>query len=142
MTNKVPFRPVHTARTPLSFINSHPFGSARSSPGREAAQRTLDGEDRSGIIRDEESFVGREQDDAVQLAPPAMPGQCAPVLQDVGVHQKRLAAAGGHPEGELVELRPGLGGFVERRDPVGLGLVRVAGIFSFSYFWLMRSLLY
>ena len=38
---------------PFSLINSHPFGSGRSSPGREAAQRTLDGEDRSGIIRDE-----------------------------------------------------------------------------------------
>ena len=32
---------------------SHPFGSARSSPGREAAKRTLDGEDRSGIIQGE-----------------------------------------------------------------------------------------
>ena len=49
---KVPFRPVHTP-PPFSLINSHPFGSARSRPGREAAQRTLDGEDRSGIIRDE-----------------------------------------------------------------------------------------
>ena len=28
------------------FVNSHLFGSARSSPGREAAKRTLDGEDR------------------------------------------------------------------------------------------------
>ena len=38
---------------PFSLINSHPFGSARSRPRREAAQRTLDGEDRSGTIRDE-----------------------------------------------------------------------------------------
>ena len=43
------------------------------------------------------------------------------------MHQQRLAAAGRHPEGQLVELRPGLGGFVERGDPVGLGLVRVVG---------------
>ena len=43
----------HGPNAPFSLINSHPFGSARSSPGREAAQRTLDGEDRSGIIRDE-----------------------------------------------------------------------------------------
>ena len=28
-------------------------GSARSGPGREAAQRTLDGKDRSGIMRGE-----------------------------------------------------------------------------------------
>ena len=34
-------------------MNSHPFGSARSRPGREAAKRTLDGEDRSGIIQGE-----------------------------------------------------------------------------------------
>ena len=74
-----------------------------------------------------EPFVGRKQEDAVQLAPPAVLGQCVPVLQDVGVHQQRLAAAGGHPEGELVELRPGLSGFVERGDPVSLGLVRVVG---------------
>ena len=38
---------------PFPLINSHPFGSARSSPGREAAKRTLDGEDRSGIIQGE-----------------------------------------------------------------------------------------
>ena len=74
-----------------------------------------------------EPCVWRKQEDAVQLAPPAMPGQCVPVLQDVDVHQQRLAAAGGHPEGELVELRPGLGRFVERGDPVGLGLAFVAG---------------
>ena len=68
------FRPGHTARMPwfvvrckryqvrykmadlhppFPLINSHPFGSARSSPGREAAKRTLDGEDRSGIMRRE-----------------------------------------------------------------------------------------
>ena len=51
---KVPFRPVHTARmSPFPLINSHPFGLARSSPGREAAKRTLDGEDRSEIIQGE-----------------------------------------------------------------------------------------
>ena len=42
---------------PFSLINSHPFGSARSSPGREAAKRTLDGEDRSGIIQGEEKRI-------------------------------------------------------------------------------------
>ena len=41
------------SRAPFPLINSHPFGSARSSPGREAAKRTLDGEDRSGIIQGE-----------------------------------------------------------------------------------------
>ena len=49
-----------------------------------------------------EPFVGRKQEDAVQLAPPAVLGQGVLVLQDVGVHQQRLAAAGGHPEGKLV----------------------------------------
>ena len=39
--------------SPLSLVNTHLFGSARSSPGREAAKRTLDGEDRSGIIQGE-----------------------------------------------------------------------------------------
>ena len=43
----------HGPNHPFSLINSHPFGSARSSPGREAAKRTLDGEDRSGIIQRE-----------------------------------------------------------------------------------------
>ena len=32
--------------SPLSLVNSLPFRSARSGPGREAATRTLDGEDR------------------------------------------------------------------------------------------------
>ena len=36
---------------PFSLVNRHPFGSDRSGPGREAAKRTLDGEDRSEIIR-------------------------------------------------------------------------------------------
>ena len=34
-------------------MNSHPFGSARSRPGREAAKRTLDGEDRSDTMKRE-----------------------------------------------------------------------------------------
>ncbi len=66
-----------------------------------------------------EPFVGREQDDPVQLARSAVLLQVELVLEDVGVHQQRLAAAGGHPEGQLVELRPGLGRLVERRNPVG-----------------------
>ena len=41
-----------------------------------------------------EPLVRREQDDAVQLAPPAMLLQVVLVLEDVGVHQQRLAAAG------------------------------------------------
>ena len=43
----------HGPTPPFSLINSHPFGSARSSPGREAAKRTIDGEDRSGIMHGE-----------------------------------------------------------------------------------------
>ena len=74
---KEPFGPASTARMPrfgarcyLTLSNeiqnhwlicippfprkqSLPFRSARSGPGREAAKRTLDGEDRSGIVRRE-----------------------------------------------------------------------------------------
>ena len=46
-SNQKPTRPW---LPPFPFVNRHPFGSARSGPGREAAERTLDGEDRSGII--------------------------------------------------------------------------------------------
>ena len=53
MAERFPSGPPSTARMPFSLINSHPFGSARSRPGREAAKRTLDGEDRSGIIQGE-----------------------------------------------------------------------------------------
>ena len=74
-----------------------------------------------------EPFVGRKQEDTVQLAPSAVLGQCVPVLKDVGVHQQGLPAPGGHPEGELVDLWPGLGCFVERGDLVSRGLVRVVG---------------
>ena len=39
---------------PLSLVNSHPFGPARSDPGRGARRsRSLDGEDRAGIIQGE-----------------------------------------------------------------------------------------
>ena len=38
---------------PFPLVSSASFGSARSRPGREAAKRTLDGEDRSGIIQGE-----------------------------------------------------------------------------------------
>ena len=38
---------------PFPLINSHPFGSDRSSQGREAAKRTLDGEDRFDTIKRE-----------------------------------------------------------------------------------------
>ena len=39
---------------PFSLVNRHPFGSARSGPGRGARRsRSLDGEDRAGIIRGE-----------------------------------------------------------------------------------------
>ena len=54
MTERFPFGPsTRPEPPPFSLINSHPFGSARSSPGREAAKRTLDGEDRSEIIQGE-----------------------------------------------------------------------------------------
>ena len=38
---------------PFPLVSSASFGSARSRPGREAVKRTLDGEDRSGIIQGE-----------------------------------------------------------------------------------------
>ena len=38
---------------PFPLISSASFGSARSSPGREAAKRTLDGEDRSDTMKHE-----------------------------------------------------------------------------------------
>src|SRR5690606_28689587 len=72
-----------------------------------------------------EPLVRREQDDAVQLTPPAVPGEVMLELEDVGVHHQRLAAAGRHPQGELVELWPRLGVRIQRSELVGLGLVRV-----------------
>ena len=38
---------------PFPLVSSASFGPARSSPGREAAKRTLDGEDRSGTMKRE-----------------------------------------------------------------------------------------
>ena len=38
---------------PFPLVSSASFGSARSSPGREAAKRTLDGEDRSDTMKHE-----------------------------------------------------------------------------------------
>ena len=40
----------HDGPPPFPSLNSASFGSARSRPGREAAKRTLDGEDRFGMI--------------------------------------------------------------------------------------------
>ena len=41
------------APPPFPLVNSASFGSARSRPGREAAKRTLDGEDRSDTMKRE-----------------------------------------------------------------------------------------
>ena len=41
------------ADPPFSLVSSASFGSARSGPGREAAKRTLDGEDRSDTMKRE-----------------------------------------------------------------------------------------
>jgi hypothetical protein len=60
-----------------------------------------------------QALVGRQQQDAVQFPPSPVRLQRVLVLEDVGVHQERLAATGGAPVGQLVELRPGRGGFVE-----------------------------
>src|SRR5690606_11539903 len=49
-------------------------------------------------------LVGRKQNDTVQRLRSPMRFEIALVLQDVRVHEQRLAAAGGHPEGDLVEL--------------------------------------
>ena len=43
----------HGRDPPFPLVSSASFGSARSRPGREAAKRTLDGEDRSGTIKRE-----------------------------------------------------------------------------------------
>ena len=40
MAERFPSGPSTRPDPPFSLINSHPFGSARSSPGREAAKRT------------------------------------------------------------------------------------------------------
>ena len=50
-------------RDPSPFPRKQPRlpGSARSRPGREAAQRTLDGEDRSAIIRGEGKGVQEDE---------------------------------------------------------------------------------
>ena len=54
MTERFPFGPSTRPDPPLfsSWAARLPR-SARSGPGREAAKRTLDGEDRSGIIQSE-----------------------------------------------------------------------------------------
>ena len=75
-----------------------------------------------------EPFVRGQQDDAVEVAGAAVARGQAPVLEDVGVHEQRLAAAGGHPERQLVELRRSVafgGSLVERGDAVGLRLAFV-----------------
>ena len=48
MAERFPSGPSTRPEPPFSLINSHPFGSARSSPGREARRsRSLDSEDRA-----------------------------------------------------------------------------------------------
>ena len=54
MTERFPFSPSTRPDPPLfPRKQTPPSGSARSGPGRETAKRTLDGEDRSEIIRHE-----------------------------------------------------------------------------------------
>ena len=77
-----------------------------------------------------EPFVRGQQDDAVEAAGAgaAVAHRQAPVLEEVGVHEQGLAAAGGHPERQLVELPRSFGfggGLVEQGDAVGLRLALV-----------------
>ena len=53
MTERFPFGPSTRPDPPFSLVSSASFGSARSRPGREAAKRTLDGEDRSDTMKRE-----------------------------------------------------------------------------------------
>ena len=53
MTERFPFGPSPRPEPPFPLVNSASFGSARSRPGREAAKRTLDGEDRFGTMKRE-----------------------------------------------------------------------------------------
>ena len=46
---------------PFPLVSSASFGSARSRPGREAAKRTLDGEDRSDTMKREGKGGGCSQ---------------------------------------------------------------------------------
>ena len=48
-TSHSPSRPT----PPFPLVSSASFGSARSRPGRDAAKRTLDGEDRSDTMKRE-----------------------------------------------------------------------------------------
>src|SRR3546814_7488473 len=50
-----------------------------------------------------EAFVRRQQDNPVQFAAPAVFVEIELILQDVGMRQQRLAAAGGAPIGDLVD---------------------------------------
>ena len=56
------------------------------------------------LVLTRQTLVGREQDDAVKLLP--LPGlaEVVQILADVTVHKQRLAAARGHPEGDLVQV--------------------------------------
>ena len=47
------------------------------------------------------------------------------ILQNIDVHQERLATAGSAPAGQLVELRPCLKSCVKRGNPVSIRLVAV-----------------
>ncbi|GIV24573.1 MAG: hypothetical protein KatS3mg026_0265 [Bacteroidia bacterium] len=51
-----------------------------------------------------EALVGREQDDPVELTLTMMRVQVVLVLEDVDVHEQRLAASRRHPEGQLVQV--------------------------------------
>ena len=70
-----------------------------------------------------QTLVGREQDDAVQLRPPARLAEIVQVLADVTVHEQRLPAAGRHPESQLVEVVHG-----EERELFARDYVPVVGI--------------
>ena len=73
-----------------------------------------------------QALIRGQQEDAIELAPPSVLFEAELVLQDVGVHQQRLAAARRAPIGDLVDLPPSLGIPLEGRDVVALRLVRIA----------------
>ena len=69
-----------SALPPFPLVNSASFGSARSRPGREAAKRTLDGEDRSGIIQGEGKGDSRRSPEASEPPIPWLQDDWSPLL--------------------------------------------------------------
>ena len=114
------FTPFFSASLLRSMIST---GANRSEPARAGEHPCVQAAfPQLALVLSRHLLVRGHQHDVVE--PPAGPGQVVPVLQDVGVHEERLAGAGRALEGEGTQIVRCVVGEARSRPVAELRLVQ------------------